>query len=169
MRLLLLTLFLISSLNSDSGILDIKWPKPNPQHQKPSKPYPDVLTKAIKNTKLPVYIPSSYAYDKKMIVVTDENFYTISFLLEGATLMIEGDKTFQQSISTSNQKFQKIMKSSPIKFIQEEGIMSTDFNRHGVNYTFSVECDKPKTDERCKEESFLKNLYNRLIMVGGRP
>lgn len=169
MRLLLISLFLISSLNSDSGILEIKWPKPNANHQKPSTPYPDVLTKAIKNTKLPVYIPSSYAYDKKMIVVTDENFYTISFLLEGATLMIEGDKTFQQSISTSNQKFQKIMKSSPIKFTQEEGIMSSDFNRHGVNYTFSVECDKPKTDERCKEESFLKNLYNRLIMVGGRP
>jgi hypothetical protein len=169
MRLLLITLFIISSLNSDSGILDIKWPKPNANHQKPSTPYPDVLTKGIKDTKLPVYLPSSYAYDKKMIVVADNNFYTISFLLQGATFMVEGDKTFQQSVSTSNQKFQKVMKASPIEFIQEEGIMSTDFNRHGVNYTLSVECDNPKKDKRCKEEAFLQNLYNRLIMVGGRP
>jgi hypothetical protein len=169
MRLLLITLFIISSLNSDSGILDIKWPKPNAKHQKPSTPYPDVLTKGIKDTKLPVYLPSSYAYDKKMIVVADNNFYTISFLLQGATFMVEGDKTFQQSVSTSNQKFHKVMKASPIEFIQEEGIMSTDFNRHGINYTLSVECENPEKDKRCKEENFLQNLYNRLIIVGGRP
>jgi len=169
MRLLFITLFLISSLHSDGGILDIKWPKANEQHQKPSTPYPNVLTKGIETTTLPVYIPSSYAYDKKMIVVADKNFYTISFLLKGATLMIEGDKTFQESISTSNSEFKTIMKPSTIEFNQEEGIMSTDFNRHGANYTLSVECDNPKKDERCKEESFLQNLYNRLIMVGGRP
>ena len=169
MQILILTLFLISSLNSDGGILDIKWPKPNAQQQKPSTPYPTVLTKGIKDTTLPVYVPSSYAYDKKMIVVSDKNFYTISFLLKNATVMVAGDKTFQESIPSSNSEFQKIMKPSTVEFTQEEGIMSTDFNRHGANYTLSVECDNPKTDKRCKEENFLHNLYNRLIMVGGRP
>jgi len=167
-RLLLFTIFFISSLSSESGILDIKWPKPNTQHQKPSTPYPSVLTKGINNTKLPVYIPNTYAYDKKMIVVADKNFYTISFLLKEATFMVAGDKTFQESIPTSNSEFQKMMKPSPLTFTQEEGIMSTDFNRHGVNYTLSVECEDPKIDKRCKEEKFLRNLYNRLIMVGGR-
>jgi len=169
MQILLLTLFLISALNSDGGILDITWPKPNTQHQKPSTPYPTILTKGIENTKLPVYVPNTYAYDAKMIVVADKNFYTISFLLKDATFMVAGDKTFQESISTSNSEFQKVMKDSPLEFTQEEGIMSVDFNRHGVNYTLSVECETPKKDKRCKEENFLHNLYNRLIMVGGRP
>jgi len=170
MRLLLTTLLLLSSLNAESGILDIKWPKPNPQQQKPSTPYPSVLTEGIKNTKLPVYIPSSLAYDKKMVVVANKNFYAISFLLQGATLMVSGDKTFQKSVSSSNSGFQKMMKASPtVEFMEEEGMRSANFNRHGVNYELLIECDKPKKDARCKEENFLRKLYSRLIMVGGRP
>jgi len=170
MRLLLTTLLLLSSLNADSGILDIKWPKPNPQQQKPSTPYPTILIQGIKSTKLPIYIPSSLAYDKKMVVVADKNFYTISFLLQGATVMVSGDRTFQESFSTSNHDFQKIMKPSPtVEFMEEEGMRTANFNRHGVNYELSIECDKAKEDERCKEEDFLRQLYTKLIMVGGRP
>ena len=168
MRLLLTVLLLISYLNAESGILNIKWPKPNLRQQKPSNPYPDILTKGIKDTKLPVYVPSTYAYDKRMSVVADKNFYTISFFIDRAIVMVGGDRTFQESISTSDAKFEEVIKPSDIKFIEDEGIMSTDFNRHGVNYTLSIECEDYKTDKRCKEEGFLRNLYNRLIMVGGK-
>ena len=169
MRLLLIVPFLFSLLHADSGILDIKWPKPNVKHQKPSTPYPKVLTEGIKDVKLPVYIPNSYAYDKNMIVVADKNFYTISFLFKGATVMISGDKTYQESVS-NNQEFKTILKTTPpITFEQEEGIMTAEFNRHGVNYSMAIECDKPQTDERCTETKLIKDLYNRLIMVGGRP
>jgi len=167
MRLLLITLLLISSLNAESGILDIEWPKIDPAHQKPSIPYPDVLTKGIKDTKLPVYIPSTYAYDKKMVVIADKNFYTISFFIDKAIVMMAGDRTFQETISSTDSKFQKVIQPSPVDFVEEEGIMSSDFNRHGVNYTLSIECDDYKTDIRCKEEDFLRNIYNRLILVGG--
>jgi len=169
MKLFIFSLFLMTSLIAQSGILDIQWPKPNPKQQKPSTPYPSVLTDGIKDTHLPVYIPNNYAYDEKMIVVADKNFYTISFLLDGATVMVSGDKTFQETLSKSTPDFQKLMKPSPLEFIQEEGIMSTDFNRHGVNYALSVECEDIEKDERCIKESFLHNLYNRLIMVGGQP
>jgi len=170
MRLLLTTLLLLSSLNAESGILDIKWPKPNPQHQKPSTPYPSVLTEGIKKTKLPVYIPNSFAYDKKMVVVANKDFYTISFLLQGATFMVSGDRTFQKSVTTSNSGFQKMMKaSSNVEFMEEEGMRSANFNRHGVNYELLIECEQPKTDTRCKEDTFIRKLYSRLIMVGGRP
>jgi hypothetical protein len=169
MRLLLIVSFLFSLLSADSGILDIKWPKPNVKHQKPSTPYPNVLTEGIKDVKLPVYIPNSYAYDKNMIVVSDTKFYTISFLFKGATVMISGDKTFQESVS-NNPEFKAILKATPpVTFEQEEGIMTAEFNRHGVNYSMAIECDNPKTDERCIETKLIKDLYNRLIMVGGRP
>jgi len=169
MRLLLIVPFLFSLLNADSGILDIKWPKPNTKQQKPSIPYPKVLIEGIKDVKLPVYIPNSYAYDKNMVVVADNNFYTISFLFKGATIMISGDKTFQESVS-NNPKFKAMLKATPpVTFEQEEGIMTAEFNRHGVNYSMAIECDNPNIDERCKETKLIKELYNRLIMVGGRP
>ena len=170
MRLLLVTVFLFSFLYGESGILEIRWPKPNAKHQKPSIPYPSVLTKGIKNTKLPVYLPTSYVYDKNMGVVSEKDFYTISFTLNHATLMVSGDRTYQESVSKNDPKFQALAKaSSKIEFIQEEGIMSVDFNRHGVNYSLLVECDDPKIDKRCTQEGFLKDVYNKLIMVGGHP
>jgi len=115
MRLLLLTIFLFSNLSAESGILEIKWPKPNPKYQKPIIPYPHVLIDGIANTKLPIYIPNSYAYDKNMIVVANENFYTISFILDGAIFMVSGDKTYQKSISKSDSKAQTIMKKTSLK------------------------------------------------------
>ena len=168
MRLLLLTIFLFSNLSAESGILEIKWPKLNPKYQKPAVPYPSVLSNGIENTKLPIYVPNSYAYDNNMIVVANENFYTISFMLDGATFMVSGDKTYQEKISKSDSKAAAIMKQTSIEFVQAEGMMTTDFNRHGVNYSLLVECDKPKTDKRCTQKNFLKDIYKRLIMVGGK-
>ena len=168
MRFLFLTLFFYSVLNAESGLLDIKWPTPNAEHQKPAAPYPTVLTEGIKKVKLPVYIPNSYAYDNNMIVVSDNNFYTITFTLQDANIIISGDGTYQESVSATNPEFKAIMKASPpVEFIQAEGIMSAEFNRHGANYSIAIECDKPKTDKRCTETTFIQNLYNRLIMVGG--
>ncbi len=103
-----------------------------------------------------------------MGVVADKNFYTISFFIDQAIVMVSGDRTFQETISTSDANFQKVIKPSSVEFIEDEGIMSVDFNRHGVNYNLSIECDDYKTDKRCKEEDFLRNLYNRLVMIGGK-
>jgi hypothetical protein len=168
MRLLLILSFLFSLLNADSGILDIKWPKPNIKQQKPSIPYPKVLTEGIKDVRLPVYIPNAYAYDKNMIVVADENFYTITFLFKGATVMISGDRTYQESVS-NNPAFKAMLKATPpVTFDQKEGVMTSEFNRHGVNYSIEIECDKPLTDKRCTDTTLIKSLYNRLIMVGGK-
>ena len=169
MRRLLIIPFLFSLLNADSGILDIKWPKPNVKQQKPSTPYPNVLIEGIKDVKLPVYIPNSYAYNKSMIVVADKNFYTISFPFKGATVTVSGDRTYQESVS-NKQEFKAILKATPpVTFEQEEGIMTAEFNRYGVNYSMEIECDKPQTDERCTDTKLIKELYNSLIMVGGRP
>ena len=167
MRSILIALFIFSSLHADSGILDIQWPKPNDQQQKPSIPYPDVLTQGIEDVKLPVYLPNSYAYNKNMIVVANSDFYTISFLFQGITVMISGDRTYQESV-TNNAEFNAMLKDTPpVSFEQEEGIMSATFNRHGVNYSMAIECDEPKTDERCTQTKLINELYNRLIMVGG--
>ena len=170
MRLPFVTLFLCSALSADSGILDITWPKPNAQHQKPTTPYPTVLTQGIQEVRLPVYVPNAYAYSNNMDVVAEDDFYTISFPLQGATVIVSGDKTYQESISSSNSEFTQMMKASPpVSITQAEGIMTAEFNRHGVNYSIEIECDKPKKDARCTQPTLINELYSRLIMVGGRP
>jgi len=173
MRLLFQPLFistlLLLSVQAKSGILEISWPTPNPKQEKPSTPYPKVLTKSIKNTKLPVYIPSHYRYDKKMSVVAGDYFYTI-IVEEGKHIIsIVGDRTFQEE-RPANRDFEKIVNNhQEVEFTQEEGMMSADFNRHGVNYSITVECEEPKSDPHCSSELFITNLYNQLIMVGGHP
>lgn len=166
---LLFFMFLSYGLLSAGGILDIKWPKVNSSQQKPTVPYPKVLIKGIKDVRLPVYLSASYAYDKNMIVVANQGFYSISFVLDGAIVLFEGDRTYQESVSVKNPEFSKIMqKTKSVEFSRSEEIMVAEFNRHGANYAISVECDKPKTDKRCTQESFVRDLYSHIVMVGGR-
>lgn len=169
MRLLFLLFISYTFLSAGGGVLEINWPKANNIQQKSTTPYPSVLTEGIKEVRLPVYLSSAYIYDKSMVVVADEFFYSISFDLEGAIILFEGDRTFQEKVSPSNPEFQKIMqKSKPVNFSVSEEIRLADFNRHGANYTISVECTKPKRDKRCTEETFIRNLYAGIRMVGGK-
>jgi hypothetical protein len=169
MRLLFL-LFMTYTFLDAGGILEIDWSKVNKSQQKPSIPYPSVLVEGIKEVRLPVYLSSAYAYDKNMIVVAERDFYTVSFLLKGATVLFEGDRTYQESVSPSNKKFQKIVqKSNDVTVTLSEEVRLAEFNRHGANYAISVECDHPETDKRCTEEKFIRGLYHQLVMVGGRP
>jgi hypothetical protein len=103
-----------------------------------------------------------------MLIVSDKLFYTATILLQGATLMITGDRTYQQKVKSGGKQLKAKMKAVDAKFIRAEGIMSTNFNRHGVNYSLVLECDSPKKDKRCQENSFLRKLYNGLVLVGGK-
>jgi len=169
-RLIFFISLSLSFLNGGGGVLDVDWSTIDKSQQKPSAPYPDVLTIGIKEVHLPVYLTKSYAYDENMVVVADENFYSISFELEGASLLFEGDKTFQESVDPTNPEFQKIVKQSPpVEYIGAEGMMTAEFTKHGVNYAITIECEDPKKDKRCSETDLIKSLYNGLAMVGGRP
>lgn len=169
MRLLFSMLLTYTFLNA-GGVLDIKWPSVSAGQQKARASYPKVLVEGTKDVRLPVYLSSSYAYDKNMLVVSDKDFYSISIFLNGAMVLFEGDRTYQESVSPKNPEFSKIIqKRKTVEFSKSEEIMVANFNRHGANYAISVECDKPKTDKRCTKEGFVRDLYNRIVMVGGRP
>jgi len=170
MKALLIMTLTYGFLWAGGGVLDIEWPKQSQAQQKSKANYPDVLKEGIKDVRLPVYISSQYIYDKSMVVVSNQDFYSISFTLEGASVLFEGDRTYQESVSPNNPEFQKIVqKIQPVEYSKSEEIMVAQFNRHGANYTISVECDEPQKDERCTDEKFIRGLYSSLLMVGGRP
>ncbi len=170
MRLFYLILLSLSLVRAGGGVLEVDWSSINQSQQKPSAPYPKVLVEGIKEVRLPVYLSASYAYEKNMVVVANRDFYSISVILKGATVVFEGDRSYQESVSPSNREFQKIVqKPNSVEFLNSEGVMSAEFNRHGVNYTILVECDNPKKDKRCVKQKFISNLYHSLKVVGGRP
>lgn len=170
MKTLLFILMTQSLVYAGGGVLDIEWPTPNQAQQKSIATYPKVLKEGIKEVRLPVYLSSQYLYDKSMVVVADKNFYSISFTLKGASILFEGDRTYQESISPDNPEFKAIAKKNqPVEYSSSEEIRIAQYQRHGANYNISVECDKPKEDKRCTEETFIRELYASLKMVGGRP
>jgi hypothetical protein len=170
MRYIYLAIFSISLLSGGGGILPVDWSKVTKSQQKTSAPYPKVLTEGIKDTLLPVYLSKEFAYDENMVVVAEKNFYTISMELKEATLSFEGDRTFQESVSPDNPEFQKIVKHSlPVEYLASEGMMTAQYSKNGINYAINLECEEPKKDKRCTETTFIKRLYNTLVMVGGRP
>jgi hypothetical protein len=151
----------------ENGLLKVDTSDPSIQHYKHKRSAPTALQKRLKGVTLPVYLPKRYANNKSLVIVSDKNFYNITIPLSRASLMISGDRTFQQKIISGGEKMEKTMKLLDSRFIISEGIMGVDFGRHGVNYSLSVECEQPYKDKRCTKKSFLKRLYNELILVGG--
>jgi len=168
MRLILAILIAyLSSLQANGGLLKVDWSKTFVNKQK-MQVLPKVLKDGIKDVTLPVYMPRYYLYEKDISVVSDANFYAITIPLDKATLMISGDRTYQEKVISKAENLKFKMKSITNKFIKAEGIISIDFHRNGVNYSLVLECDAPTTDQRCTDETFLKRVYNGLILIGGR-
>ncbi|CAA6823559.1 MAG: Unknown protein [uncultured Sulfurovum sp.] len=171
MHLIFATLCLSTLLlNGGGGVLDVNWSTIQKTQQKSMAAYPKVLVDGIKKVKFPVYLSSNYAYNKEMSVVADKYFYAISFNLDKAMVLFEGDRTFQESVDANSPEFKKIIeKLKPVEFSQSEGVRIASYQRHGVNYSISVECEQPDKDKRCTEETFVKALYSSIIMTGGQP
>ena len=167
MRFILTFMLFFSMLHGEGGLLNVKWPKAKTLHEK-SKSYPSDLEKKVENVRLPVYLPTSYIRGHKLSIVSDKNFYFITVILKGATVMVSGDRTYQQKIKSGGGNIMSKIRSINMKFVLSEGIMTTDFNRHGVNYSLLVECDSPLKDIRCNDKKFIKRLYRELTVVGGR-
>jgi hypothetical protein len=164
----LIVLSTLTILLLGDGLLEVAWPKNTLLYQKQQKHYPLALKRAIKDITLPLYLPQSYLEDKSLFLVSDANFYTATVTLEGAVLTITGDRTYQQKIKTKNKILKKRIEDKKVTFNHAEGLMMTDFNRHNINYTLSIECEDPQKDQRCTQEGFLRRVYKELVMVGGK-
>ncbi|HHB94984.1 MAG TPA: hypothetical protein ENK88_07545 [Campylobacterales bacterium] len=165
--ILILLIVSFGLLNANGGLLKVNWSKTVVNQQK-LRVLPKILKEGIKDVTLPVYIPKYYIYQKDISVVSDANFYAITIFLDKARLMISGDRTYQEKVVSKGKNLKFKMKATENRFIQAEGIMSTDFHKNGVNYSLVLECDAPYSDPRCTEDTFLKRVYNGLILIGGK-
>jgi hypothetical protein len=155
-------------VRSGGGILPVDWSSADKTYIKKTRSLPTSLQKAVKDVTMPVYIPKAYANEKNLAIVAQPDFYAITIPFKDATMMISGDRTYQQEIISGGEQIKANMKNVANKFIRSEGILSRDFNRHGANYTLSIECNQPKQDSKCTQDSFLKGMYDSLVLVGGK-
>lgn len=162
----------VSMVSAEPKVLSIDWPVAQKTKgniamlSARSLPYPSGLVNKANTVRLPVYVPSAYAYQETLQMVGESDFYTVTVPLSSATVFIAGDRTYQQDSSAATSV------STPAKevsFIRAEGMVSVDFNRHGANYTLSIECDQPDDDQRCTQTNFLQQIYAELVMIGGQP
>ena len=167
-KILISLMILMQTVNAGGGILPVKWPNKTNLQRKVEKSYPPILKEKIKKVKLPVLLPKAYIFNQKMSIVTDKNYYAITIFLKGANIMISGDKTYQLEMRDIDVKSQKILKRVKQEFVHSEGMMITDFNRYGVNYSMMIECDNVKRDKRCANDIFLRKAYRDLVLVGGK-
>jgi len=131
-----------------------------------SLPYPLGLVSKANEVHLPVYMPSTYVYQETLQMVGEDDFYTVTIPLSEAKVFIAGDRAYQQDSTVVSSGSTS---AKEVSFIRAEGMVSVDFNRHGANYTLSIECDKPDEDQRCTQTDFLQRVYADLLMIGGQP
>lgn len=131
-------------------------------------PYPQGLVDKASMVRLPVYMPAAYVAEPALQMVGDNDFYTVTIPLPQASLFMTGDRAYQQD-STATVGNVLAPPVSELSFVRSEGMVSVDFNRHGANYTLSIECEQPDRDERCMQTNFLQQAYADLVMVGGQP
>jgi len=161
----------INTANADPKLLVIDWPFAKKARSMTvlslkKIPYPQKIVDQANRVRLPVYMPSAYAYQTNIQMVDDADFYSVTIPLQQATLFIAGDRTYQQN---ANLDADASKRAKELSFIRAEGIVSVDFNRHRANYTLSIECDQPENDQRCMQTDFLQQAYRDLVMVGGQP
>ncbi len=164
--------FAVSIVSAEPKLLAIDWPVVQKAKgdmaafSAKNRPYPSGLVNKANAVHLPVYIPSAYAYQETLQMVAEDDFYTVTISLSEATVFIAGDRTYQQDVDVATNVS---MLTKEVSFIRAEGMVSVDFNRHGANYTLSIECDKPDDDQRCTKTDFLQRVYADLVIVGGKP
>jgi len=156
-------------LSADGGVLKVDWSKVkiNSKMQKSLK-IAKQIQKSVNGVTLPVLLPRYYLNRKGIQIVSSPNFYTATIPIDGAKLMVAGDRTYQREIKTEDKRLLKSIKSLSNKFNIDNGMVAIYFTRYGINYSLNLECNNPKGDKRCQSRDFLERVYRSLIIVGGR-
>lgn len=104
----------------------------------------------------------------KQGVFAAENEYDTVIRLDGASVLISGDRLFQ--LSEKDLPSGVALKSdSEVRYSTGERMMEADFSRYGANYSVVVECRAPLEDARCLKTGFAESIVRRLAPIGGRP
>jgi len=100
-----------------------------------------------------------------------DDHYAATFDLGGAALLINGSRlSFQNAAKAVRDRARRLSDGTQLNPIERDDVgVSISFNRFGAAYTVEVICDDPRRDKRCTQNSFINDIYRKLLLFGGKP
>ena len=100
-----------------------------------------------------------------------DDHYAATFDLDGAALLINGSRlSFQNAAKAVRDRARRLSDGTQLNPIERDDVgVSVSFNRFGAAYTVEVVCDDPRRDSRCSQNSFINDIYRKLLLFGGKP
>ncbi len=105
-----------------------------------------------------------------MMLVTRAYFYDAAWSVDGMSVQVNGTRLI-------NHRGNAVARAAGLnrgrgadgyRIVTNESGLTADFSRYGAAYTVTLECGSG-TDPRCADETYLRDLLDRLIVAGGNP
>ena len=125
---------------------------------------------AIDRVKIPVLLPVDPDIALGMKFFPNGEFYTVSSTSRGMSFVLTGaGRAFPLPPAIARPLPKASLASrvpaDGIVVEQTEGGVDASFIRFGAAYSIALECAKPRVDDRCKDDAYLRGVIGRLMTV----
>lgn len=128
----------------------------------------------VANTGLPVLIPGTAALgldgNARVLLFPREHFYNLSITAPGLLIEVFGTRlAHARAPDPLSTRRLNAGDANGYRISATEFGRELSFNRYGAAYSISVECDRPETDARCRDNTYVRSLADSLIIAAGNP
>ena len=126
---------------------------------------PAALVAEMKQVTIPVLLPTDDAILGSMTLVGSPLSYGASFRATTHGVAIDGTNVAMVAPSIEGAS------SAPgeQRIHRGEGSVTLTFQRYGVAYAVTVECDSPESDPHCLEDAYVRSIAQQLAPVNKPP
>ena len=129
---------------------------------------------AVTATTLPVLIPGTAALgldgNARVLLFPRPDFYTLSITAPGLVIEVFGTRlAHARTPDPLSTRRLNATDGDGYRVGQTEYGRELSFNRYGAAYSITVECDQPETDTHCRNDAYIRQLANSLIIAAGTP
>lgn len=117
---------------------------------------------ALKKATLPILLPDKPELIAKAIMSAGSYWYAASMRHESFSVVVYGSTRHVKVPGAKAPKLPEYRKQD-LRVTHAEGIAESTFRAYGAIYTISVECEDPKTDTHCKNDSYILDLADKLL------
>jgi hypothetical protein len=101
-----------------------------------------------------------------------DDHYAATYEMDGMDVMINGSRIVYESPKRKKRRYNSRIMSdgTRMKPIERDDVgVSISFNRFGAAYIIEISCQTPQTDTRCRDDAYINDVYEKLLLFGGRP
>lgn len=146
--------------------LPIDWVAAHAARQ--SVPLSDAAQQRVQQARQPVLLPSIDGWTAQALVVIGSGWHSAALDVPGAHLEIQANANAQLRPDLLAEQTAAGLGTGAPRVSQMHGIFTLSFERFGISYSLDLECAS-HTDPRCADAGYLMQIYDSLVVAGGRP